>query len=123
MEHRYTALFDRIRAYCQREGWYDGELDRPTALQVRPDQPQRLGFAYPPASEDLLQATEEALGFPLPPVLRMLSTEVANGGFGPGVGISCALGGYGSRLNEPARTNVDDYCFRSQVSYAKHGAQ
>ena len=65
-----------------------------------------------------MQATETALGFPLPPLVRALYAEVANGGFGPGAGIQGALGGYGSRTGEPASTIVDDYHFRCQVGYA-----
>jgi hypothetical protein len=40
---------------------------------------------YPPASPQLVEQTEQELGFALPPLLRRLYTEVANGGFGPGV--------------------------------------
>lgn len=87
-------------------------------MQLHPDHPQRLHFAYPSASEILLQATEVALGFPLPSLLRLLYAEVANGGFGPGAGICGAQGGYGSRLDEPAQTIVDDYRFHCQVGYA-----
>ena len=118
MEHTYTTLFERICEHCRREEWYGGALDRRTSLQLRPDHPQGVHFAYPPASEILLQATEAALGFPLPPLLRLLYAEVANGGFGPEAGISGALGGYGSRLDEPAKTIVDDYRFHCQVGYA-----
>ncbi len=118
MKTSFTGLMAGIREKCQRDGWYGGELDGPTCLQVCPDHPQREGFAYPPANEEQLQATEAALGFPLPPLLRLLYAEVANGGFGPGAGIQGALGGYGSRTDEPASTIVDDYHFRCQVGYA-----
>jgi hypothetical protein len=39
-----------------------------------------------PATEAEVRAAEEALGFPLPPLLRQLYLEVGNGGFGPGYG-------------------------------------
>jgi hypothetical protein len=39
-------------------------------------------FTYPPATEEQLVATEAQLGFPLPPLLRLLYREVANGGNG-----------------------------------------
>lgn len=39
-----------------------------------------------PATEAEVRAAEEALGFPLPPLLRQLYREVGNGGFGPGYG-------------------------------------
>jgi hypothetical protein len=38
----------------------------------------------PVATADAVAAVEEALGCPLPPLLRRLFLEVANGGFGPG---------------------------------------
>lgn len=86
-----------------------------------PDHPQRVNFAYPPASAEQVQATEAALGFPLPPLLRLLYERLANGGFGPGAGISGALGGYGSRTDGPAMTIVDDYHFRCHTGYADMG--
>jgi hypothetical protein len=43
-----------------------------------------LTFVYPPATEVQVQATESLLGFPRPPLLHLLYTEVANGG--PGIG-------------------------------------
>ncbi len=121
MSQVYAVLCERIRQKCQRDGWYGGELNGPTCLHVSPEHPQREGFAYPPANEEQLQATEAALGFPLPPLLRLLYAGVANGGFGPGAGIQGALGGYGSRIDEPASTIVDDYHFHCQVGYANLG--
>ncbi|HEY6410855.1 MAG TPA: SMI1/KNR4 family protein, partial [Ktedonobacteraceae bacterium] len=118
METVFTVLFDHIREKCQRDGWYGGKLD---LRHASPDHPQRHGFAYPPASEEQLRATETALGLLLPPVLRALYAEVANGGFGPGAGIQGALGGYGSRTDEPGCTIVDEYHIRSQVGYANMG--
>ena len=100
------------------ERWlvWGGKLD---LRHTRPDHPQRHGFAYPTAGEDQLRATETALGFLLPPVLRALYAEVANGGFGPGGGIQGALGGYGSRPDESAVTIVDDYHWHCQVGYTE----
>jgi hypothetical protein len=46
-----------------------------------------------PASEDDLVRTEQLLGFAIPPLLRRLYKEVANGGFGPGYGLTGAEGG------------------------------
>ncbi len=127
METTYAGLIARIREKCQRDGWYGGKLDNPTCLHVRPDHPQRVGFAYPPASEEHLAATEGALGFPLLPVLRTLYTEVANGGFGPGAGIRGAIGGYGSPTDDPSDTIVGYYRFHEQqaqlidlAAYAPH---
>ncbi len=121
MDTSSAGLFARIREKCQRDGWYGGELDGPTCRYVRPDHPQRRGFAYPKAGEEQVQATEAALGFPLPPLMRTLYAEVANGGFGPGAGISGTLGGYGSRTDEPTSTIVNDYHFCSQIGYASMG--
>ena len=46
------------------------------------------------ASEAQLAAAERQLGFELPPLLRRLYAEVANGGFGPGAGILGIAGGW-----------------------------
>jgi hypothetical protein len=42
----------------------------------------------PPASPRELAQSEERIGFNLPPLLRSLYSEIANGGFGPGYGSS-----------------------------------
>jgi hypothetical protein len=55
--------------------------------------PRRQGL-YPPAPVSILEAAEADLGFRLPPLLRDLYTQVANGGFGPGYGIFGLEGGY-----------------------------
>jgi len=47
----------------------------------------RTGFEFPPATEEQIQVTEEALGIPLLPLLRALYTRLANGGFGPACGL------------------------------------
>lgn len=114
----FTELFEGIREKCRRDGWYGGTLDLRLA---RSDHRQRHGFAYPPASEEQLRATETSLGFLLPPVLHALYSEVANGGFGPGGGIQGAVGGYGSRASESARTIVDDYRWHCQIGYTQIG--
>ncbi|MEU4541655.1 SMI1/KNR4 family protein [Streptosporangium sp. NPDC023825] len=41
----------------------------------------------PPASPEAISQAEEAIGHPLPPLLRRLYPEIANGGFGPRGGI------------------------------------
>jgi hypothetical protein len=43
--------------------------------------------APPPASEQVVEAAERELGFVLPPALRQLYLEVADGGIGPGGGV------------------------------------
>lgn len=78
------TLFERIRQKCNEQGW------RPDEAYHRMEHEQY----YPPATESQLLATEAVLGFPLPPALRTLYAQVANGGFGPGFGILGALGGF-----------------------------
>ncbi|MGH4031337.1 hypothetical protein ACQB60_20655 [Actinomycetota bacterium Odt1-20B] len=46
-----------------------------------------------PATEAAVTEAELVIGFPLPPLLRRLYLEVANGGFGPGEGIVGVRGG------------------------------
>ena len=46
------------------------------------------------ATDVELAAAERRLGFALPPLLRRLYAEVANGGFGPGDGIAGVAGGW-----------------------------
>lgn len=68
----------------------------------------------PPASDALIHQTEAALGAGLPPLLRRLYAEVANGGFGPGYGL-LRLGEGGLRDPE-SRTPSSTYLeFRSGI--------
>ncbi|TXJ85233.1 SMI1/KNR4 family protein [Streptomyces lavendulae] len=53
----------------------------------------RAGTLPPPATPEAVAAAEEVIGFPLPPLLRRLYVEVANGGFGPNEGILGVRGG------------------------------
>ncbi len=55
-----------------------------------------------PASAEAVEAAERLLGHPLPPLLRRIYLEVANGGFGPGV-----LGVEGGCTDDMGRTAVD----------------
>ncbi|MEU4622485.1 hypothetical protein AB0G04_21275 [Actinoplanes sp. NPDC023801] len=55
-----------------------------------------------PASAEAVEDAERRLGHPLPPLLRRLYLEVANGGFGPGV-----LGVAGGCTDDLERTAVD----------------
>lgn len=47
----------------------------------------RARVAGSPATETEIQSAEICLGFSLPPLLRRVYSEVADGGFGPGYGI------------------------------------
>src|SRR5258707_15721040 len=87
-------LFDRIRLKCKQDGWYAGALLKARVLQHAPE-PRQSAFSYAPATEEQLRACEQALGFPLPPLLRELYGLIANGGVGPGTGIGGATGGFG----------------------------
>ena len=75
---------------------------------------------FPPATEDQIQETEQQLGFPLPPLLRLLYTEIANGGFGPGFGIAGTPGGFcitNPRFDDPDHDIVQSY--QQEVSEAQ----
>lgn len=43
--------------------------------------------AYPPTTPAMVSDAEQQLGFLLPPLLRRIYTEIANGGIGPGYGL------------------------------------
>src|SRR6185437_14397483 len=49
---------------------------------------------YPLATPEVIAATEQALGFSLHPFLCRLYREIANGGFGPGYGLTGLAGGH-----------------------------
>lgn len=49
---------------------------------------------YPPAAAAAVAAAEAAMGLTLPPLLRRVFTEIANGGFGPGGGLIGLPGGH-----------------------------
>lgn len=101
-EQQYLDLCTRIRDHCARQGWYgpDGdEHDKGRLSAVQYPYDPSAGFGFPPATEYQLYLTEEALGYPLPPVLRFLLSNVANGGFGPSAGITGAYEGYCPRYD------------------------
>jgi hypothetical protein len=52
-----------------------------------------LGSLPAPATPEAVTEAEKLIGFPLPPLLRRLYLEVANGGFGPAEGILGVRGG------------------------------
>jgi hypothetical protein len=43
-------------------------------------------YPRPPVNEQALTEAEARLGFPLPPLVRALCTQVADGGMDPGMG-------------------------------------
>lgn len=117
----YDTLFKAIREKCYHEHWYGPDMDDPdwwdkcdrqdNIQNVYPpakkqlEHPQRLNFAYPPVTESQLQVTETTLGFPLPPLLRALYAEVANGGFGPAYGLIGVREGFPG----PGMGTLEDY--------------
>jgi hypothetical protein len=125
-EDASTTLFERIRERCRQlrcygpddensnwvEECYDPASDPGSRLCacLAARAPQQLGFEYSPATEDQLLATEGALGFPLPPLLRALYAQVANGGFGFGYGLRGAMGDFDGR---GSGTIVEQYLSRS----------
>src|SRR5207253_5237760 len=116
-----------IRARCQPEHWfgpdcsnpkqyegilaYDPHFDTRSMESVAADDPNRFGFVFSPASK------EQLLGFSLPPLLRALYANIANGGFGPGGGLKGVVGGYGSvesgTHSFDTETIIDQYLWRS----------
>ena len=42
---------------------------------------------HPPVTAEALAAAEARIGFPLPPLVSALYTQVADGGYGPGYGV------------------------------------
>ena len=55
----------------------------------------------PPATPADADAAEALLGFPLPPLVRALYTEIGNGGWGPGYGLLRLLDGdSGDRMDD-----------------------
>ena len=58
------------------------------------DRNRQSGGLYPPAPKSVIVDAEKKLGFHLPPLLREIYSELANGGFGPGYGLIGLTGGY-----------------------------
>jgi hypothetical protein len=67
------------------------------------------------ASSDACDLAEQELSVVLPPLLRRLFTEVANGGFGPGYGI---LGVEGGHCDDQGRDLVNAQRFVAAMSRA-----
>jgi len=99
-EHRFYGAWGFWRRYGQ---------DDPALSQ---------GFVFAPATVEQLQETEDILGFPLPPLLRLLYKKIANGGFGPGAGLCGAVGGSGT----PGTRTVSGYQARSDERMVKYHA-
>lgn len=115
IDDSYTTLLNRIRQRCRQQHWYGGDKNNTAHFSeeghryqrlIAPggneividrdpnDHPLKTNFAYPSAAEEQLLTEEETLGFPIPPLLRTLYSEIANGGFGPGYGLIGVTGGF-----------------------------
>ena len=115
---KYASLCDRVITHCRQENWYGPDFFRLRSgklrysgysyqqgrLEIREQTyDYRTGFEFPPATEEQLWMTEKVMGFAHPPLLRALYLRVANGGFGPGNGITGAFGGFCFRPGEDVR--------------------
>jgi hypothetical protein len=114
MTKSHEELARRIWIKCEQEHWFGGELRR----GMHPEEdPRGYGFAFPSVSEERIQDAERNLGFPLPPFLRYLYTHMANGGFGPGLGLykisSCPGSDYNCNKHLD-RSIVGYYRFRTR---------
>lgn len=90
-----SSLMERVR-----ERIADPLLAVDAAKWVRP-----MPHPWPPATADEVRQAEQKLGFSIPPLLRNLYTQVANGGFGPANGLdgvpAASAMGAGSDLVTP----------------------
>ncbi|AGZ40969.1 SMI1/KNR4 family protein [Actinoplanes friuliensis] len=74
----------------------EDEIFDAVAARVESGHQADVPDAYPqePATEEAVADAERIIGYPLPPLLRRLYLEVANGGFGPFNGIEGVADGY-----------------------------
>ncbi len=115
----YASLCERIREHCHQKQWYGPDIykDHPTfnwypyGPWIRHD--FRTGF-FPPATEEHLRLSEEAMGFPYPSLLRTLYLRVANGGFGPAYGLVGAFCGYADAMHKEKQHK---YILRDSIVY------
>lgn len=134
MDTAYQKLLASIRAKCRQRDWFGADMHDPNTYEeilrhdphfdmrwittVPVDDPQRFDFLFPPATAEQRQQTEVQLGFSLPPLLALLYSSIANGGFGPGAGIRGIVGGYGSQESgthsDDTETIIEQYQWRGQ---------
>ena len=107
-DHQYDSLLSRIRERIAHPSFED-------RIHMRVPRP-----SFPPATEEQIRDTEQQLGFPLPPLLRLLYTEVANGGFGPPYGIVGTPGGFCMSNPHPYMPDLDlVQSYQQEVSEAR----
>ncbi|WP_160146039.1 SMI1/KNR4 family protein [Dictyobacter aurantiacus] len=100
--------------------WYDRDGKQyPINRRTDTDKiPTVWAFEYAPITEERLQIVEQNLGFSLPPLLHAIYSRLANGGFGPGYGLS-SLTNTSLSSKRQARF-VDFSVFERQTPEAKH---
>lgn len=139
MPINYQALFETIRAKCQQEHWFGPDALKPAqAIQLQSNNPfidedveetvalhhpERLSFAFPPATEEQVLVTETRLGFSLPPLLCGLYLHIANGGFGPGTGLPGVKDGYTGAYRQYDGSLWADVAPTNTFSYATYQVQ
>jgi hypothetical protein len=87
------ALVSRFRERIRRQPTVDYRQEPPISPR-------------PPVSSKGLTDAETRLGFPLPPLLRVLYTRIGDGGYGPGRGLDPLLEGDWSLVAKAVRTCV-----------------
>jgi hypothetical protein len=108
-----NEVITKLKEWCVRHHYGPWDFKKEAQRQLT------AHFAFMPATEAQLKATEKILGFPLPSFLRSLYQEIANGGFGPGAGLRGAVGGYGSI----GTTTITGYPARSDETVVKYHAR
>ena len=80
-------------------------------LRVRDRAERRTRVLAPCVSEQNIADAEQVLGFSLPPPLRLLYLQVANGGFGPDYALLPLVGAGRTAVAEygPLRTSCSEY--------------
>jgi len=108
----------RIVEKCQHQHWYGPDMYVPSRLQSELHEggtrfwydrdhqqypinrhtdsqkiPTTWAFEYAPLTTEQIESAEHLLGFSLPPLLRIIYTRIADGGFGPGYGLYHIIAG------------------------------
>ncbi|HKV84827.1 MAG TPA: SMI1/KNR4 family protein [Ktedonobacterales bacterium] len=122
-----SDLCQRIYRHCQARNWFGPDSGDDTSARIVPTQYDTFGdpfevvkpplfdtFAQPPATKYEIDQAEEKLQQELPGALKAIYLELANGGFGPGLGLATAgsLSGVSRgnwKVNERAATYLRDH--------------
>jgi SMI1 / KNR4 family (SUKH-1) len=82
---------------------------------------ERTGFVADPAEPidgAEMDKAESRFGFPLPPLLKRLYTDIGNGGFGPGYGLMGLINGFRDDIGDSA---LESYELRREADPAELG--